>query len=570
MPSDLPALPIELVERVVAYLDTKEVGAIRLTCRELRDKASQGSYLVLFTHRTVDLTEPSLTSLTNALQADIPLARKLRELTLTAVCFDPSQGDGQRPAYFDDSYRPPFQAMLHKETCRSRKKFTKSDKRFSTRLELATLRLQQAQHHWNVEKGLYPELLSSAFKTIKEKSVGGELACLRLTAAVVTSTTSRFTPDAHDYKLTSSEESFLLATSLDALVSTNLTVKSLDVFSKARLCGVPCAELAAYLTHKPIARLRPLGAAITQFSLRYSRIPINTGRSSTTSDTHCCNCNTRRYRQPAAENLCHVHRCVFGDEDELSCTFESSLGKFLSLLPNLTSLHLHECETRWHDNEADPNTAAFTHLARTAHFPSLRSLALHGTNLTETSLLSLLRKLPTLQTLHLEHVNLAEGVWSKILSFLRQQEKDKDKDKDKKSSSSSSSSSSREPPPPLTLLSLKDVFEHKRADALNPSLTSTTTIGLGTTTLHHHAPPPPPVFPPPPPPRPSPRTRKRKPTSTRSSRSACPKPPPRSAFSAEVAYGFVGAGARGKVEFRWDRERCREFGPVGADGFDGF
>lgn len=584
MAAGLPTLPIELVERIVAYLKTKEVGSVRLTCRELRDKASQGSYLTLFTNRNVDLTESSLASLTNTLEADIPLARKLRDLTLTAVCYDPSQTDGPRTTYFDDFYKPPFQAMLHKEACRSKKKFTKSDKRFSSRLELATLRLQQAKHQWNVEKGLYPDLLSSAFAAIKNHCVHGELACLRLTAAVVTSTTTRYTPDAHDYKMTSSEESFLLATALDALVKTGLEVKLLDVFSKTRLCSVTCAELASYLTHKPISRLRPVGVRVQEFSLRYSRTSINSGRGSNNSDVYCCNCNTRRFRQPDGDNLCHVHRHPFLDEDDSNCTFETSLGKFLALFPSLTNLHLHEWEVKWHDSDSDPNTTAFTTFSQTAHFPYLRSLSLHGTNLTESTLLALLAKLPNLTHLTLNHINLTTGVFSKILTFLR---------------GGSSSSSSKDPSPtsptPLTRLHLKDIFERKRADALNPS---------NPTTLNHnhlHPPPPPPplppgpLFPPPPPPPAiaSPHTLSetylntllafRLPKSATATASkeevflggcfGCNEVLLRGAWvrKAELAYAFVGhRGDRVRVEGRWDRERGREFGPAGVDGFDVF
>lgn len=545
---------MELIERVVTHLDIPQVGAFRSTCRELCGKASQGIFLARFTHRSVDFTEAGLVALTKTLQSDCPLAQRLRNLTLVSICYDPTPTDGKSPAYYDDAWRPPFQAMLHRKKCRSKTKVTKSDKRFTSRQELAALRLQQAQHHWHVEKGLYPELLVAALDAIKSKCNGEGLASLRLTAMVQTSTTTRFTPDALNRRQMYSEESFLLATVMDALASTNLRVASLDIFWADRLCGVPCTELAAYITHKGIVNLRTVGAQIQSLSMRYSRVANRAGRGPSVSNAECCNCNTRQYRQLDGPTRCHVHRCNFGDEDETQCAFESSLASSLALVPNLTCLRLHECETQWMDGDAEYSSAVFDKLASRIHMPQLRELALQGTNLTENSLLALLKRVPNLRHLELLHVNLTEGVFSHVLDFLRKEM------------------------PQLNHLSLTDIFEHKRADQLNQNASA--------------IPPPPippgPIFPPIPPPPFASHT----PTETylntllsfRLPKDAAAECELGGCFGsngvvlkglwvtkADLAYSFVRhLNVKSKQEARWERERVREFGPPGPDPFDGF
>ncbi|OQO06129.1 hypothetical protein B0A48_08717 [Cryoendolithus antarcticus] len=205
MMASLVALPIELVERVVTSLETEETGILRLVCHELCDKASRGTYLKLFTDRSVDVTQDGLNALKEALAGD-GLPRQLRNLTLVAVVYHPRMERMRSPATSPDAWSPAAQTMLHRGDCPGKFKQSHSDRRFAARREVAELRLQQARHQYNVETGVYVELLALAFESIKSTCSKDGLASLVLSVAVQTSKRLRFVPDAMDLRAAASED----------------------------------------------------------------------------------------------------------------------------------------------------------------------------------------------------------------------------------------------------------------------------------------------------------------------------------------------------------------------------
>jgi hypothetical protein len=308
-----------------------------------------------------------------------------------------------------------------------------------TRIEDAGLTSRQAKHHYNVEQGLYPRLLTIAFTLIKEHCPGAQLDCLRLSIVVQTASKVRFSLDAMEQKCNSSESSYLLATSLEALSTSGLPVRSLDIFSHTRLCSIACPELSAWLGRSPATSFRAIGAHLQTLALSFSaRAAIFDLKYA------CCSCNARKYRKQDGINICHVHKCKFEEDDDSSCAYESGLAAFLGAFPRLESLDLHEYQTEFRNGEDDCKTTAFQRIASTVLFPLLTTCVLRGVNLTENSLLVFLQIHPSLTKLTLTHVNLVEGAWTPILTHLKTMLK-------------------------LQYLELEDLFEKKKVEALDGS-----------------------------------------------------------------------------------------------------
>lgn len=537
MPASLQSLPIELIERVVVLLQISEVSTLRLVCSELRDKASQGCYLALFTHRNVDLTEPGLDGLTNALNTS-ELARKLRNLTLIGLCYAP-QIDGKWVPKAIGSWEPPTQTFWSRKHCPSKQTRRKKSKKklpedlLQHRKDLADLKLLQAKHHWNVENGRYVDLLKAVFVAIKEKTVGHGLESLKLSFMVQTWLDFRNTPDALQWRCASSEGALLLSTTLDALAGSQLPVKHFDAFSAARQCNIALTELAAYLKRNSPISIRPFGSQVQSLAINFTPAPLEG-----TDLLTCCECNNRRFRRPNVPAICHFHQFEFEDENDSSCAYTNSLALLLSNFTNLVTLHLHEYEAA---GLSENPTATFDHLSSTLTLPKLRHCTLRGLNVPDTALLTFLRHHPHLHTLYLDNINLTQGRWTRILSDLQSKL------------------------PNLTLLTLHDLYEPKRRDPLpnNAAANNPTAIGFV----------PVPIIP---------LGGQQTETLLNSLLGWRVTNDPEGEVEVggkfgknrlvlkgvwvqkcEVAYAPIGyANVREKVEARWEGERCREFGPM--------
>lgn len=537
MPASLQSLPTELVERTVVLLDTNEVGFLRLTCRELRDKASQGSYLALFTHRSVDLTETGLKGLVNALNTST-LARQLRCLTLVGVWYSLSANEGIAPPKPPGKWAPPTQASAHARTCHNgpaRHKKKPASVVTQDRRDWAQLRLLKAKHQYHAENGRYLEMLTDAFAAVKELAVGRGLESLKLGIMVQTWLDFRNTPDALRHTCAPEDISFLFATALDAVAASGLPIIHFDAFSDNRQCSLSLKELAAYLTRSsPSVSLAAFGSQLQSLAISFTA-PFEGLMSS------CCECNERRYRrQGAAPPTCHIHGFDFTDA-ETSCTYSHSLAALLALCPNLQNLHLHCYERSKPDSDEDPDTSTFTHLASKLTLRNLQTCTLRGLALPESALLTFLRRHIHLRSLTLDNLNLTRpGRWSRILTHIQTHQTN------------------------LTHLSLTSLYEAAHRDPLpnnNNATTNNTAFFPGI--------PPPPLD--------------RTDTLLNSLLGwrVLNDPPPAHGIAlsgrfgnnsllltgawvqrAEVRYAAIGyANVKAKVEMVWEEERMREFGP---------
>lgn len=83
-PSPLETLTIELVELVVALLDRTDIAALRLTCRSIETKVSQGRFTTFFKQRNVPLETRALQDLADGTSQG-HLTCRLQNCTLTGV-----------------------------------------------------------------------------------------------------------------------------------------------------------------------------------------------------------------------------------------------------------------------------------------------------------------------------------------------------------------------------------------------------------------------------------------------------------------------------------------------------
>lgn len=352
MAAILQKLPNVLLYMVVSHLGKTSLGNLRSTNREFGDIVAQGShYLTLFTNRTVDLTETGLLNLERSLKSKSRLARLLSNLTLVMVSYDIDQQSHSILRVFDQV--PPLpQVKLHRQICQSMTQLQiLKTSEISFRRSYARYCLQQAQHASNICEGVYPKRLGSLFKTIKREC--GSLRSLCLTARVQVSAKVRHTHETLNRPTVPSNDSFFLATTLDALMTSRLHVLSLDAFSTIRMCNVSCQELAAYLSSVSISKLRWIGTQSRALSLRYSVSARQRVVHIGSKLPECCQCNSNQYTPQDQTALCHAHHRDFVSASDPLCAYELGIATFLSQFPYVNTLALHEYERVRKDPQLD-------------------------------------------------------------------------------------------------------------------------------------------------------------------------------------------------------------------------
>lgn len=85
MKSNLQALQIELIECIVTFLELRDISSLRLTCRTLEDKASQGSFTKFFKHKNVELTTRTLQDMVRVTNPGRRLGCLLQHCTITGI-----------------------------------------------------------------------------------------------------------------------------------------------------------------------------------------------------------------------------------------------------------------------------------------------------------------------------------------------------------------------------------------------------------------------------------------------------------------------------------------------------
>lgn len=549
----LAALPIELVERVVNLLTIEEIGELRLVSRELRAKASQGSYLSYFISHNVDLNETSLRTLASILEED-NLSRRLRHLTITALVYD-DHGDKSPISPFSPDWDPPLLSSRPKNFCTSEAKgMAALQERREERQRQAKINLRRAQHEVNVECDIYRALVQHAFMNIKLYCKDGILETLRMGCRVDAGNGPRLELSDKDarFNYLSAHTAYLFSITMDGLLTSRLTVHNLDIFSRTRHCSLACTQLSPYLAHTNRNTLQSVTASVKTLAMSFSR--LTESETQRTRDM-CCTCNKRKTRQTGDKMTCHKHLAFFDDEDDIYCQSESSLTAFLKLFTNVQELDIRQYEIERSGDKWNP--IAFDEVSEKVRLPGLQKLTLRGVNADEKSLLLFVSAHKQLQSLDIRHVNLKDGQWQAIFTMIRTAM------------------------PQLNKLTLEDLFENKRAD--------TVTVPSTTGQFIHVPPPPPPILhfgagvvPPPPPAATSQADTflntllnfrvMNVPTEVytsaghfKNNKITINGP---SIAKADILYGFVShAVDKWKIEKKWMAEQTREYGPLPRDVF---
>ncbi|QIW94619.1 hypothetical protein AMS68_000137 [Peltaster fructicola] len=548
-------LPVELIERIVTLLTTEEVGKLRLTSRELRAKASQGGYLSNFINHNVDLSETSLKALTSILTED-NLSRRLRNLTITTLVFD-DHNDKSPIFAFAPDWDPPILSNRPKGYCTSDTKGEAAlQERTEARQQSAKVNLRRAQHEVNVECNVYPAMVQQAFETIKLYCQDEALSSLRLNCKVDDGNGPHLDLADKDARLNllSAHTTYLFSITMDALLSSKLCVGSFDIFPNTRHCSLASTQISPFLARTSPSALRNLTSSIRSLAMSFSRL---TDSEVARSRDMCCSCNKRKGRPTGNKTMCHKHLVEFDDEDDTHCQTERSLVSFLNYFANLEALDLRQYEIERSSDKWNP--IVFEHIADHVRLPHLKKLTLRGVNADERSLLALLTTLSSLHSLDMRHVNLKDGQWQPIFSYIKTAM------------------------PKLHTLNLEDLFENKRAD----------TVTVPNNHGHIIVPPPPP--PPPvihggfgggPPPLPAATSQAESYLNTLVAFRVMNVPEDDVQYSgpfksdrvklegasikkADILYGFIAHHtSKWRLEKKWMAEHTREYGPRPRDIFD--
>lgn len=84
MKSPFEALPIELIEYVVTFLELHDIASLRLTSRTLENKASHGSFISFFKYKNIELTTRALKELAQITSQGLP-GCLLQHCTITGL-----------------------------------------------------------------------------------------------------------------------------------------------------------------------------------------------------------------------------------------------------------------------------------------------------------------------------------------------------------------------------------------------------------------------------------------------------------------------------------------------------
>ena len=189
----LEALPIELIEHIVTFLEPRDIASLRLTSRTIENNASHGSFTSLFKHKSVELRKRALQKMVRVTSQG-RLGCLLQHCTVTGV-----------------------------------------------------LRNKTTAAYNNAD---YSRLLAAAFGNLKRRSQKISLASLRLCVAARSEVTDGERTDRGDSRSWRTVWDTALHTfevTMDALNSSQLPVtEHLDIFGSLRGCSLGCDAFLAF------------------------------------------------------------------------------------------------------------------------------------------------------------------------------------------------------------------------------------------------------------------------------------------------------------------------------------
>ncbi|KAL1999309.1 hypothetical protein VTN02DRAFT_4710 [Thermoascus thermophilus] len=206
--SPLEALPIELVELIVTFLEPRDVASLRLTSRIVADKTSQGSFAARFTRRTVALTTATLREMVRV-TGQGHLGRLLQHVTIAGIARDGTTAAEKEEEEEDTEHR---------------------------------------------------RLLTEAFDTLKRRSPTGGLSSLRLRVAarVDGADGEELVEPDHFYAWRRVWDAALRAfkVTMAALSEARLPVtEQLDLFGSVRGCSLACDAFLLAFAHGPASMM---------------------------------------------------------------------------------------------------------------------------------------------------------------------------------------------------------------------------------------------------------------------------------------------------------------------------
>ena len=362
MKSPLQALPIELIECIVTFLELCDISSLHLTCRTLEDKASQGSFIEIFKHKTVELTTRTLQDMVRVTNLGRRLGCFLQHCTITGII-----------RRYDDT---------------------------TTTLAVAD---EGPTEHYHLQR-----LLTEAFRNLKQQhGPNGGLASLCFRVAV-------HIEDAADGELTTTEPAEFRSwravweaarqtfnVTMAALNESQLRVdEHLDVFGTLKGCSLACDTFLAIAQESAARRVFASSKRLT-VSLSAPPLPPKP---------------EMEYESEEEELVIETE---FQTQSGRPHLILQDIMQVLRIMPELKSLKLH-----WYNlgvqASASPTTSSATPWetnVSSAPTTGLKECSLHGIHVSESHLLQFIKAVhPT--SLTLTYIRLTSGTYDPIFKYL--------------------------------------------------------------------------------------------------------------------------------------------------------
>ena len=396
------ALPLEIFEIILTYLDLGSIKALRLVHRTFSERSIGPYFLSFLRQPDTDLSEHSLKSL-RALALHPRLKLNVHTLTIRAACFDSSEAKK-------------ILKTKRKTITESHGAFMISEREECSPEELSEVQadLDWVKAHRNIQNAESQEAvidcLQSALRQFQE------LGAIRLDVAVVCGKRKKMQAQRVKQRRLRERASQTLYIALAAVVRSRVSVRELDIYRDTLAYDVPIEDITSYISSFSGDDLRVIGASIETLKLSMSmkdeKEPEETDAKDIDSDDTDKEETQDKGKTPESDKASGTQTA---SEDEMP-----GIASLFQVSPNLHRLDLH-LRGGSTDQSSDMSARLFTAIADNTISPLLQDFSLAGFTLTEKSLLPFLKKHPTIQRLDLEEIHMMDGSWTPIFDHLSTQ-----------------------------------------------------------------------------------------------------------------------------------------------------
>lgn len=399
-PSSLGALPIEILEDILTYLDLDTIKSLRLSSRSFCQGCTY-RFMQFCRAQSIDLTQPSLRSLQELL-AHPTLGTAVKYLEIVATVYDQTTHRMIMKAWEnkqeDESARTMFNRNIYDP-----------NQEDLSRAEAALAWLQTKQQL--KDELSYQEAVKQLTECLRQAR---RLDRIELHAVVIQGPNQTATTDTGDtnWYPVWMQASRTYCTTMEAIILSELKLKTLNIYQRAPRCSVPLYDIATHLEMLDANKSCHMGNDIDHLSLGVSD-KVSTGATDRPprKPVACHEVAWYKEREPRIGDVVSLGDDGSGGDERID-----GLAQLLKLTPNLKSLDIHFYTTRLAvaDSILDP-------LNLETPLALLRKCKIGGITTSQDSLIQFISSHPNITDLALCWITIEPGgSWLPIFSHLEQ------------------------------------------------------------------------------------------------------------------------------------------------------